>query len=882
MHIHFGGNVGHTFVALLAALWIAASSASSQEATDVPSGPVRVVALKMDAENTGLDRRALLREKLAAVLAGMGAGSVDLVVVPEYTFYRGYESDPVKILPDGANFRVVSTGTAKSNEIAAAVSEAQAWAQANNANMILGTVADLVTPQDDPALPASVTFNTQLVIDRLGRIVGYRRKVTEWISSLGLSSTVAKQKALQSLRTWTLSTRGGMDFVVFPIICDEEADCDLLARSAAFNADLVINSECVLETWVSREIEKITKSVQDGAWTPTVPGARFFRDVYVKRYVVSRNAVKPGGWLVAANSYGSTGGMIELNVPPGPLASLNITDHYVHGVIQFASRSEPTNKMPIITAAPSAVPSTVVLPSHATVNVAISDPDNGPWPLYVTWSKVSGLGSVTFSPNGTASAASSSAVFSLAGPYILRAEISDGMDEVSQDLAVLVTDDNRSVNKAPAVSAGPDCTVTSPSKASLKGMVIDDGLPNPPGTVTVKWSHVYNPSTLILSSPNTLATLVTASKPGTYIVRLTASDGALSASETVAVTFDPIPENQPPLANAQSVTTVEDVAKAITLVGTDADGDALTYTVVTNPAHGKLSEAGAVRTYTPAADWSGTDSFTFKVNDGKADSNVATVSIAVTAANDQPIVSSFSPGSLVTVPAGTTQAFSVDAWDVDGDALSYAWKLDGVAVPVTLSSMNYSPVAADAGAHVIAVTVSDGKGGAASKSWDVNVIAGSQAPAVALTAPAAGAVYAAGSSIVLAATASDADGKVVKVEFYQGATKLGEDLAASYGLTWKSVPTGSYTLTAKAFDDQGLSTVSAPVTVKVIPTVTVAVSDSVGSEPGTDTMKFKVSRASSTASALTVYYTVGGTATSGTDYAALPGSVSIPAGASYA
>lgn len=88
--------------------------------------------------------------------------------------------------------------------------------------------------------------------------------------------------------------------------------------------------------------------------------------------------------------------------------------------------------------------------------------------------------------------------------------------------------------------------------------------------------------------------------------------------------------NTLPVANAQSVSTVKNTAKAITLTASDANGDPLTYIIVSNPAHGALSGTGASRTYTPAANYVGSDSFTFKANDGHGDSNVATVSITVT------------------------------------------------------------------------------------------------------------------------------------------------------------------------------------------------------------------------------------------------------------
>ena len=97
---------------------------------------------------------------------------------------------------------------------------------------------------------------------------------------------------------------------------------------------------------------------------------------------------------------------------------------------------------------------------------------------------------------------------------------------------------------------------------------------------------------------------------------------------------------------------------------------------------------------------------------------------------------------------------------------------------------------------------------------------------VALTAPANNSVFnlAAVSSIALAATATNTSANVTNVEFYQGTTKLGEDLTAPYTFNWSGMVTGAYTLRAVASDDTGLRATSAPVNLTVIsnysPTVT--------------------------------------------------------------
>ena len=91
-------------------------------------------------------------------------------------------------------------------------------------------------------------------------------------------------------------------------------------------------------------------------------------------------------------------------------------------------------------------------------------------------------------------------------------------------------------------------------------------------------------------------------------------------------------------------------------------------------------------------------------------------------------------------------------------------------------------------------------------------------PTVALTSPTATDTLIAPATLSLAAAAADSDGAVAKVEFYNAATKLGEDDTAPYTFDWTGVAPGTYVLTAAATDNNGNRTVSAAVTVTVDPT----------------------------------------------------------------
>src|SRR5205823_15135962 len=105
---------------------------------------------------------------------------------------------------------------------------------------------------------------------------------------------------------------------------------------------------------------------------------------------------------------------------------------------------------------------------------------------------------------------------------------------------------------------------------------------------------------------------------------------AQSAAATVSIAV--VASNQAPVANNQAVSTTLNTNKSITLTASDGNNDPLTYTIVTSPAHGTLSGTAPNLTFRPTTGYTGPDSFTFKANDGKADSNVATVSISVVSA----------------------------------------------------------------------------------------------------------------------------------------------------------------------------------------------------------------------------------------------------------
>ncbi|RYD83090.1 MAG: hypothetical protein EOP84_08420, partial [Verrucomicrobiaceae bacterium] len=149
----------------------------------------------------------------------------------------------------------------------------------------------------------------------------------------------------------------------------------------------------------------------------------------------------------------------------------------------------------------------------------------------------------------------------------------------------------------------------------------------------------------------------------TYTLTATSAGGTRSANVTVTV----LPGQ--PTAENGTLTAGYETPTPVTLLASDLNTpvSALSYTIVTQPAHGVLSGGGANRTYTPAAGYSGPDFFTFKANDGTQDSNLATVSITVLPQPVAPTNLSLSEPALLTSYVNGSFAGRLQASDVNPD-----------------------------------------------------------------------------------------------------------------------------------------------------------------------------------------------------------------------
>ncbi|WP_159434959.1 tandem-95 repeat protein [Rubritalea squalenifaciens] len=212
---------------------------------------------------------------------------------------------------------------------------------------------------------------------------------------------------------------------------------------------------------------------------------------------------------------------------------------------------------------------------------------------------------------------------------------------------------------------------------------------------------------------------------GTDSISFTVADGN-GGTDTGTLTLTVLPVNDAPLAVAQSVQVNEDESLLIDQLGTDPDGDALTFTA-SSPAHGTLTVQAGQWLYVPAADYHGADSFSITVNDGNGGQSSAQVTITVVPVNDDPVAQAQS----VETPEDNAVLITLNATDVDGDALSYQVNQPANGT-LTQQGENwlYTPNENFYGADSFIFTVTDGNGGSSAAQVNITVQAVNDAPVV--------------------------------------------------------------------------------------------------------------------------------------------------------
>lgn len=184
-----------------------------------------------------------------------------------------------------------------------------------------------------------------------------------------------------------------------------------------------------------------------------------------------------------------------------------------------------------------------------------------------------------------------------------------------------------------------------------------------------------------------------------------ANDG-VSDSDEFLVSINYV--NQAPEAMEDSIVSEEDASIEISLLASDPDNDLLSYTIMSGPTHGELTFLNdSTLTYTPVGDYHGTDSFTYRVDDGTADSNTATVNITVNPLNDAPVATA----QAVITNEDVAKAITLGATDLDGDPLTYVIVRPpdhGRVDVVSGAAVTYVPNANDNGSDSFDFKANDG------------------------------------------------------------------------------------------------------------------------------------------------------------------------------
>lgn len=364
---------------------------------------------------------------------------------------------------------------------------------------------------------------------------------------------------------------------------------------------------------------------------------------------------------------------------------------------------------------------------------SVSTPENTAKAITLTGSDVEGSGltyAVVTSPahgvlSGTAPNLTYTPELNYYGSDSFTFKVNDGaLDSAPATVSITIT----KVNAIPA-AANDSYTVDedSPLSISAPGVLGNDSDADSDPLSAQLVTNVSN-GALTLNTDGSFTYQPDPNFSGSDTFTYRASDGtALSNIATVTITVHPV--NDPPVAQGQGVQINEDTAIEITLTATDTEGSALTYAVVTPPAHGQLSGSAPVLTYTPDLNYHGGDSFTFKANDGGLDSNIATVTITISPINDPPDAQD-DTASVLENGSVVISVLSNDT-DVDGDTLTIsaydALTPLGGSVNCTDTCL-YTPPANVFGTDSFGYTISDGHGGTDSAQVSISIGSSNQAP----------------------------------------------------------------------------------------------------------------------------------------------------------
>lgn len=408
-----------------------------------------------------------------------------------------------------------------------------------------------------------------------------------------------------------------------------------------------------------------------------------------------------------------------------------------------------------------------------------------------------------------------------AGDY--RVVIQNNYGAITSDVATVTIQDPPTVTQQPTgttVLAGTTLTLSAAASGT------------PP--LTYQW-RIDGANIPGANSPTLVLSQIQPAQSGRYTVRVNNGVGSAISQEAI-VTVLPRPTVVIMAIDAFAAEAGLDAGVfEVTRLGTTnfsvtvnlARSGSATSGVDFGPLAASVSMAAGVTTatvtVTPVDDTTreAAETVTLQVIDGEGYVPGMPSSATVTIAdndNAPPSISITSPASLTLYPITPTNVqFTVNASDSDGIVQRVEYYNNGTNYlgEATVSPFGFVWTNAVPGTNHITAVAIDDLGASATSSvltFFVNI-----PPKVAITTPGDGESYPPASNIIVRASATDADGSVARVEFFEGATSLGVATNAPFSVTWSNAQVGIYVLHASATDNRGMATESLPVNVTLRP-----------------------------------------------------------------
>ncbi len=490
---------------------------------------------------------------------------------------------------------------------------------------------------------------------------------------------------------------------------------------------------------------------------------------------------------------------------PAPTLSPEPAKEYIYAGDRLLVTEGPPNVGPTVSITSPANNAVYNDPESITIDANASDPDGA-------------ISKVEFFQGSTLLNTDTTAPYSFAwtnvpaGTYSLTAKATDNTNLTTTSSAITIIS-----NALPSVS------ISSPANDAVfnapASITIDAGASDSDGAITKV--EFFQGSTLLNTDTTAPYSFAWANVPfGTYSLTARATDdrNAVTTSSAITVISNALPTvviTSPPNnavftapANILIEVSASDPDGAITKVEF-FQGSTLLNTDTVAPF-------GFTWTNVPA----GTYSLTAKATDNR--NAVTTSSAAIVSSNVPPTVSITSPANNTVFTAPASITIDASANDADGTITKVEFFQGSTLLNTdTTAPYSFTWTNVPAGTYSLTAKATDNNN-LVTTSSAITVIS-NVPPTVSITSPANNAVFTAPASITIDASASDSDGAISKVEFFQGSTLLNTDTTAPYSFTWTNVPTGTYSLTAKATDNRNAVTTSSAITVisNVPPTVSI-------------------------------------------------------------